>query len=202
MTNNKHWTLNTKDPWILTHSGRRLSIQYPSVVEIDLRDVAHALSQINRYTGHTDRPWSVAQHSLLVGAIMEQWDLLPILLLQGLLHDAPEYVLGDVASPLKQLLGSAYHTLEARWDRAIHYALMPERTPYLKDPRVKVADMRALDIERWAVFDRPSSAWPIPEGFKPTDGEAKFVRVLMDCPPNLVREMFLDTYRQLRNAIQ
>lgn len=104
--------------WQRMLSGRRLNLLEPSWSDIEIEDIAHGLSRVARWNGQTlgEHPYSVAEHSLLVEAICR--DLKPSLTaaqsLVALLHDAPEYVIGDLISPFKAMIGGAYKDLEAR----------------------------------------------------------------------------------------
>jgi len=122
-----------------TYTGALVDLQSFSPDDVRLPDIAHALSLINRYTGHTVLPYSVAQHSVVVSQICQ-----PEHALWGLLHDASEAYLGDVASPLKHMLPQ-YRTLEQHVQRQIakRFGLtwpMPEN--------VHESDLRALMAEK------------------------------------------------------
>jgi uncharacterized protein len=99
-------------------SGRRLDLLDPSPFDIEIEDIAHGLARVARWNGQTigPHPFSVAQHSLLVEAIAqhERADLPARTALTILLHDAAEYVIGDMISPFKAVLGDAYKGVEAR----------------------------------------------------------------------------------------
>ena len=99
---------------IRTFTGKTVNLEKPTVESIDIRDIAHALSQINRFTGHTRRPYSVAEHSVIGSYFVR-----PELALEFLLHDATEAYLGDVSAPLKTVIGSSYAELEAGFARVI-----------------------------------------------------------------------------------
>src|SRR3990167_7144636 len=104
--------LNT---WIQTYTGKRFNLLDPDIDSIDIEDIAHALSMQCRYTGHTLVFYSVAEHSVHVSRITDSSDSL-----WGLLHDASEAYLGDVASPLKHSgLMQGYIALEERVQAAI-----------------------------------------------------------------------------------
>ena len=95
--------------WQRMLSGRRLDILDPSPVDVELADIAHGLARVARWNGQTigDYPFSVAQHSVLVLELFRasNQDATPVALLQALLHDAPEYVMGDIISPFKAAMG-------------------------------------------------------------------------------------------------
>jgi len=105
-------------------SGRRLDLVDPSPLDIEIVDIAHGLARVARWNGQTIGPhaFSVAQHTLLVDDILEIVDpgLGPRDRLAVMLHDAPEYVIGDMISPFKILLGDEYREIEARLLAAIH----------------------------------------------------------------------------------
>ena len=133
-------------------SGRRLDILDPSPFDIELDDIAHGIARVARWNGQTAGPHvvSVAQHSCLVEAILNE--IAPATdrtaRLTALLHDAPEYVIGDAITPLKSALGEAYASIERRLLVAIHLAfgLPPEPAPDLAR-LIKRADRIAAWLE-------------------------------------------------------
>src|SRR5437868_3108212 len=104
--------------WQRMLSGRRLDILDPSPVDVELTDIAHGLARVARWNGQTkgDYPFSVAQHSILVLEIFAAMipDAGPEARLAALLHDAPEYVMGDIISPFKAAMGGNYKEVEDR----------------------------------------------------------------------------------------
>jgi uncharacterized protein len=109
--------------WQRMLSGRRLDLLNPSPLDVEIEDVAHGLARVARWNGQTVGPdiFSVAQHSLLVEAIVVHLkaDMPAAWRLAVLLHDAPEYVIGDIISPLKAVIGDAYIAVEARLMAAV-----------------------------------------------------------------------------------
>ncbi|MDE1159216.1 MAG: HD family hydrolase [Neorhizobium sp.] len=105
-------------------SGRRLDLLDPSPVDVEISDIAHGLARVARWNGQTrgDHAFSVAQHSLVVEEIFRRTEpeAGPASLLMALLHDAPEYVIGDMISPFKSVVGGGYKTVEMRLEAAIH----------------------------------------------------------------------------------
>jgi 5'-deoxynucleotidase YfbR-like HD superfamily hydrolase len=105
-------------------SGRRLDLLDPSPLDVEIEDIAHGLARVARWNGQTSgaHAFSVAQHTLLVDDIilLLRPEATRMERLAGLLHDAPEYVIGDMISPFKALIGGAYKTIEARLLHAIH----------------------------------------------------------------------------------
>jgi uncharacterized protein len=110
--------------WQRMLSGRRLDLLDPSPLDIEVSDIAHGLARVARWNGQTRGAhiFSVAQHTLLVEAVMrEEMPRVDIRLrLAALLHDAPEYVIGDMISPFKAVLGGDYKAVEKRLLAAIH----------------------------------------------------------------------------------
>jgi len=105
-------------------SGRRLDLLDPSPLDVEIADIAHGLARVARWNGQTSGAhiFSVAQHTLLVEAVMraETPRIDARLRLAALLHDAPEYVIGDMISPFKAVLGGDYKVVEKRLLSAIH----------------------------------------------------------------------------------
>jgi hypothetical protein len=127
-------------------SGRRLDLLDPSAVDIEIDDIAHGLARVARWNGQTrgDHAFSVAQHSLVVEQIAGKLEpqLEPKWRLAALLHDAPEYVIGDMISPFKAALGVDYKDFEARLERAVHIRFgLPALTPAAVKARIKQADL-------------------------------------------------------------
>lgn len=110
-------------------SGRRLDLLDPSPIDVELEDIAHGLARVARWNGQTrgEHIFSVAQHSLLVEAVAETMavEVTRAERLSILLHDAPEYVIGDMISPFKAVIGEAYKEVEERLLAAIrlHFGL-------------------------------------------------------------------------------
>ncbi len=115
---------NTARAWQRMLSGRRLDLLDPSPLDIELQDIAHGLARVARWNGQTsgDHAFSVAQHCLLVEHILglTEANCSKSMRLYALLHDAPEYVIGDMISPFKAVMGGAYKEVEARLEAAIH----------------------------------------------------------------------------------
>lgn len=171
---------------ICTRSGRLVDPWYLEPKDVCFRDVAWALSHIVRFAGHVDRAWTVADHTLFVARILRQWGLPARVQLLGLIHDAPEYVLQDLPSPVKGHLGS-YKQAERRAEAAVHQAagfplVEKEESPIgvvthtiwspgttrrapteLELEWVKRADIVALVVEAERML--PQGAWKVDEGW-------------------------------------
>lgn len=133
-------------------SGRRLDLLDPSPFDVEIDDIAHGLARVARWNGQTHGPhaFSVAQHALLVLAIGEQIapDCAPQTRLVLLLHDAPEYVIGDMISPFKAIIGGDYKAVEARLMSAIHLRFGLPAEPTVEEVKLtKKADHRAAFLE-------------------------------------------------------
>lgn len=140
----------TPRAWQRMLSGRRLDLLDPTPVDIEIEDIAHGLAFVARWNGQTrgDVPYSVAEHSLLVERIFRRLDPAapPRWCLAALLHDAPEYVIGDMISPVKAAVGPAYGDLDDRLSAAVHLRFgLPATLPQ----KVKRAIKRADRISAW-----------------------------------------------------
>ena len=138
--------------WQRMLSGRRLDLLDPSPLDIEIEDIAHGLARVARWNGQTlgEHAFSVAQHSLVVEeiAVHLQPGLEPRWRMAALLHDAPEYVIGDMISPFKTALGLDYKLFEARLEAAVH--LRFGITPQLPAPvkaLIKQADRACAFFE-------------------------------------------------------
>jgi 5'-deoxynucleotidase YfbR-like HD superfamily hydrolase len=133
-------------------SGRRLDLIDPSPLDVEIADIAHGLARVARWNGQTRGPeiFSVAQHSLLVEAIFGALDAAAprSARLSALLHDAPEYVIGDMISPFKAAIGGDYKEIERRLLAAIlmRFGLKPVVAPELAKA-IKAADRDAAFYE-------------------------------------------------------
>ena len=138
--------------WQRMLSGRRLDLIDPSPLDIEIADIAHGLARVARWNGQTSGAhiFSVAQHTLLVEAVMRTQAprIDEKLRLAALLHDAPEYVIGDMISPFKAVLGGDYKLIEKRLLSAIHirFGLSAELNPSMT-AQIKDADRGAAYLE-------------------------------------------------------
>ena len=174
-------------------SGRRLDLLDPTPMDIEIGDIAHGLAFVARWNGQTagDYPYSVAEHSLLVEALYTRMAQRPEprWQLAALLHDAPEYVIGDMISPVKSAVGPDYGALDERLTVAVHLRFgLPAAIPAKVKRQIKAADkvsayMEATQIagftatEAARFFNRPEAAL--------TEGLDIVLR-----PPREVREAF------------
>jgi 5'-deoxynucleotidase YfbR-like HD superfamily hydrolase len=137
--------------WQRMLSGRRLDLLDPSPLDIEIVDIAHGLARVARWNGQTEGPhiYSVAQHSLLVETIAHQTIRLDRKRrLAVLLHDAPEYVIGDMITPFKAVIGDTYKAVEARLQAAVHVRFgLPVSLPADLLAIIKAADRAAAFLE-------------------------------------------------------
>lgn len=141
---------------ILTNGGHYFKFQIPHEHFFPIHEIARALSKLCRFTGHVSRFYSVAEHSVLVSTRVPR-----PLKLAALLHDASEAYLGDVASPLKALLGD-YKAIEKDVERAIAVTHPYAIGLFPMHPLIKKADIELLQTERLQFFDTHGLdlAWP------------------------------------------
>ena len=177
-----------RGPYIQTFTGRRFYLLDPRVEDIDLWDIAHALSHEARFGGHTHRPYSVGQHSIRVAL-----DMPPEFALWGLLHDAHEAYLKDIPSPVKLLVGPDYKRAASDIQRVVWEwaGLDPTVCP---TRLLKRADLRALAAECrdfMLYYDLGVPGLPVeaahPERITPLDAEQ-------------VRMLFVRMYHTLRGG--
>ncbi|MFN3503491.1 MAG: hydrolase, partial [Allorhizobium sp.] len=138
--------------WQRMLSGRRLDLLDPSPLDVEITDIAHGLARVARWNGQTsgDHAFSVAQHSLIVEDIFRRSNPKATAdeLMVALLHDGPEYVIGDMISPFKAVVGGGYKVVEKRLEAAIHlrFGLPAHPKAVLKD-LIKKADMISAYFE-------------------------------------------------------
>jgi hypothetical protein len=173
---------------IKTRSGKYINLLEPEAMVglIDIDDIGYALSKINRFNGHTTRPYSVAEHCLLGVPYC-----LPAHRLEFLMHDASEAYLGDTVGPLKRSgLFQDYCELETRWTAAIavRYGLL---VPTPKE--IHVTDKRMLVTEKRDLMGRPPSS---SDSFRPFEG------ILSQVAPSCdeIAERFIATFYELAKA--
>lgn len=163
-------------PTILLRSGKWFDLQDPSASQFEVSDIAHALSNICRFTGHTQRFYSVAEHSVICSHMVPP-------------EDAMAAFIGDVSTPLKSLLPD-YKSVEHRVEQAVWSRLgLPPTLP----PSVKVADRRALAVEQRVCMGNGDD-WGYGE---PTDDDCALIRFLS---PEDARAAFLARYHYIRCA--
>lgn len=179
------------EPWIETHSGKKMYFLDPTPDMIDIDDIAHSLSLQCRFSGHTSRFYSVAEHSINVASELADEGL--EIQLQGLLHDASEAYLLDVPSPVKQYLGG-YKEMEEKLMRAI-FTKFGVKWPM--SIMVKEADHVMLKREAKVLIPSQGASWvddfpTIWETDRPIDAHQ----------PPYIKEAFLDWFKYLMKEVK
>lgn len=185
--------------WQRMLSGRRLDLLNPAAIDIEIEDIAHGLSRVARWNGQTtgDHAFSVAQHSLLVEELIGQTgrEISDGWRLAALLHDAPEYVIGDMISPFKAALHIDYKDFEKKLQEAIHIRFgLPPRMPAELKKRIKEADRAAawLEATKLAGFSEKEALKIF--GPKP---KLKKIPDLTPLAPEKCKARFLGRFRKL-----
>jgi len=188
--------------WQRMLSGRRLDLLDPSPLDVEIEDIAHGLSRVARWNGQTTGRWAftVAQHSLLVEDLVGRfrptapraWRL------AALLHDAPEYVIGDLITPFKAAVGFDYKALEDRLQAAVNLRFgLPAQMPKSAASLIKRADRAAAYLEATQLA-----------GFSSVEGHRYFGRprgldeLRLDAwPPTEAKDRFLARFAELTTAL-
>lgn len=186
--------------WQRMLSGRRLDLLDPTPVDIEIDDIAHGLAFVARWNGQTHGDWaySVAEHSLLVEEIHARANpgCDPRWRLAALLHDAPEYVIGDMISPVKAAIGAEYGDMDSRLTAAIHRRFgLPAQIPVAVKRAIKRADRISawLEAVQIAGFSRAEAdrLFPVP---KPDLLAGLEIRLR---PPRETRKAYLERFHAL-----
>lgn len=172
-------------PTILTAGGRYFPLLAPSPADIHIEDIAHALSNLCRFTGHVREFYSVAQHSALVSQIVPPEDALA-----GLLHDASEAYTNDISKPCKPLLRG----LAEIETRIMEVVLATFGLPTCLPDSVKRADLILLATEKRDLMP-PHEDWEL------TRDLPRLQEEIVPLPPRAARARFLDRFHQLRRSL-
>jgi 5'-deoxynucleotidase YfbR-like HD superfamily hydrolase len=202
----KPTSMSAERAWQRMLSGRRLNLLDPSPLDIEIEDIAVGLARVARWNGQTSGDWalSVAQHSLLVERLMLQfrdevpagWQLL------ALLHDAPEYVIGDLITPFKAALGGDYVAIERRLMAAVRVRFGLAKLPKAADQLVKRADRAAAYLEATKV-----AGFPREEAKRMFDPKGAFAAFGIDdwplqpCPPTEAERGFLARFEEVSELL-
>lgn len=188
--------------WQRMLSGRRLNLLDPSPLDIEIEDIAVGLARVARWNGQTSGDWalSVAQHSLLVDDLLGAFrdDVPPAWRLLALLHDAPEYVVGDLITPFKGALSGDYVVIEHRLMAAIRVRFGLQRLPKAADQLIKRADRAAAFLEATRL-----AGFPQDEAKRLFDPKGSFLALGIDdtpltpLPPTEAEADFLQRFYQL-----
>lgn len=180
-------------------SGTTLSLEHPRPEQFPIIGIAWGLSQLNRFHGQAQRPYSVAEHSLLVAEIIERELTTDVhARLAGLMHDAHEFVTQDLATPAKQQIGAPWHAFEQFWERQVRqaYALFTASAAW--KAAIKHADLRALATERRDLLICPrEEQWPVLIGIEPVEWVDLMAPERRQHDWEFWRDRFLDEYHAL-----
>lgn len=175
-----------KGPTIKLVGGGYFDFEDPYNSDFSIDDIAHALANICRYTGHCNTFYSVAQHSVLVS-----WVVPELYAFAGLMHDAAEAFVGDVSKPLKNLLPD-YKVIEKRVESAVFARFgLPEKIPQC----VKDADLVLLRTEQRDLMGAGHHDWALTRGLLPLSGR------IVPMAPREAKALFLDRYRALCGGV-
>ena len=194
--------------WQRMLSGRRLDILDPSPLDVELSDIAHGLARVARWNGQTqgDYPFSVAQHSVLVLEIFRALSPgeAPGPLLYALLHDASEYVMGDLISPFKAAMGGNYREVEHRLLGAIHLRFsLGAQAPAALARQIKKADREAAYFEavQLAGFEADEARRLFGEPTVPAFDLDQFDRLIRPWPTREAHDRFVAAVESLSAAL-
>jgi len=190
--------------WQRMLSGRRLDLLDPSPFDIEISDIAHGLAFVARWNGQTagDWPYSVAEHSLLVERLFSATNpkAPPAEQLTALLHDAPEYVIGDMISPVKAAVGPGYSALDSRLMAAVHLRFGLPAVPALSLKRaIKRADRASAWLEATQIAGFTRSEANKLFGNQSADLTVQFEVCLR--PPSQTRDDFIARHNALMQQL-
>lgn len=173
-------------PWMMTHSGKRYYPTNPRPEDVDIKDVAHHLSMLCRYTGACNFFYSVAEHSILVANLVAQ--VAPEHALAGLLHDATEAYLGDMGRPLKSSMPLYRKIEDLNWELAIAPRFgLPEKLPQI----VHDADEAVYRVEAPLLMHAKFPYKPYVPAFDTSNSR------ILGLAPASAKRRFLDRYEEL-----
>ncbi|MEZ5930641.1 MAG: HD family hydrolase [Alphaproteobacteria bacterium] len=203
---NKSTRSASERAWQRMLSGRRLDLLDPSPLDIEIEDIAVGLARVARWNGQTSGDWalSVAQHSLVVEGLLERFrdEVPPAWRLLALLHDAPEYVVGDLITPFKGALAGDYRQIEHRLMAAIRLRFGLQRLPRAADQLIKRADRAAAFLEATRL-----AGFPQGEARRLFDPKGSFLALGIDdmpleaLPPTEAEADFLQRFYKLDREV-
>ncbi len=187
--------------FIVTAHGQEIDVRYPRPQTVTLGAMAHSLAQINRFTGHAVRPYSVAEHSLLVCEIAERELRCNVDgLFAALMHDAHECISGDMHTPGKGEIGYEWGRWEDKWETFIRRAFSVHAHSLVHGAAVKKADLMALATERRDLMPPTPTPWPCLEGIQPVSWVNLLSIERERMTWNDWRERFIDRHDELEFA--
>jgi 5'-deoxynucleotidase YfbR-like HD superfamily hydrolase len=191
--------------WQRMISGRRLDLLDPSPFDVEIEDIAHGLARVARWNGqtHGDHAFSVAEHSVVVLRILDHLypKLEPKWRLAAILHDASEYVIGDMISPFKAALGVNYREFEDRLERAIHLRFgLPPKLPVEVKRKIKRADVICAYFEATQIAGFSVEESKKFFGHPPADLEVSIEPKPVKHAQTLFLDVFAETLKQAEAA--
>jgi uncharacterized protein len=176
-----------KGDWFLTYTGKKFYPLDPDPDMICIRDIAHALSQVNRFGGHSREPYNVGHHSILVSSMLETDKL------EGLMHDAPEAYVGDMVQPLKRFMPEFREVEKLIWRVICAKYGMKEELP----PSVKYADLVLLMTEKRDLLVKHPDPWAVTEEeYPPLPG------TIIPWSSDTSERIFINLFNELTGNVQ
>lgn len=173
-----------KGDWIQTYTGEQFFPLDPDLDSIHITDIAHALSNVCRFTGHVKHFYSVAQHSVLVSRHVS-----PENALWGLMHDASEAYIADIARPVKPYLTNYKDIERSLLDSIAKKFKLPKKIP----EEVHEVDCAILNDERKSLMSRPPKVWDVPKTSLGID--------IMAWTPSFAKKKFLFRFQELTRTL-
>lgn len=186
--------------WIITACGQVMDMRTPQPAAVMAGDIAHHLAQLNRFTGAAARPYSVAEHSLLVLEIVDRCFQLDIHgRLVALMHDAHEAYIQDITTPAKAEI-EGWRTFEGRFERIVRTAFALHTAAHEHAEAVRMADLIALATERAQLLPPGGPQWEVLQGVEPVGWIDLMDRGRVGMSWLDWRKAWLDTYESLDYA--
>lgn len=189
--------------WMLTATGAPFNLKRIDEANISALDIAHSLAQTNRFNGHTCRPYSVAEHSLLVAELLErQFGVRDsAALLAALLHDGHEAYTGDVPTPVKQMLGFAWCDFEQPMENHVLHRFGVLRAARDYASLIKRCDIIALATERRDLLPPGGPSWAALEGVEPCGWVSLKEPARMGYTWADWRDLFVERFGELHHGV-
>lgn len=182
-----------------TFSGRALDLLDPQPDQIDIHDIARALSQINRFNGNTRFPYSVGLHSIMAADAMMSIGHTPQARLAALMHDAAEAYVGDISTPVKDLLGDNFRDIERHVSAVIYRKFGVDEVLVYSDT-MRDVDRTLANAERSLLIE-DAAHWPRGHATQTSMHGARCRAVEDELSPGAVRVLFLSRFQELRLAL-
>ena len=186
--------------WIITASGQQMCMRFPTQGAVLASDIAHHLAQLNRFNGAAVRPYSVAEHSLLVMEILQRMFVTDVhAWLYGLMHDAHEAYTQDITTPAKAEI-EGWRNFEGRFERTVRSAFALHTAALTHGEAVRKADLIALATERAQLLPPGGPQWEVLQGVEPAGFVDLMDRGRVGMSWLEWRQAWLDAYESLDYA--